>query len=55
MRSLWWSEGRELGVADSANRRYTQRLARQVGLLCREMSNKAVGEALHLDAETVKE
>ena len=39
----------------SANPRYTQRLARQVGTLCREMSNKAVGEALHLDAETVKE
>lgn len=39
----------------SANPRYTQRLAVQVGTLCREMSNKAVGKALHLDAEVVKE
>jgi transposase len=39
----------------SVNPRYTQRLARQVGTLCREMSNKAVGAALPLDAETVKE
>lgn len=37
------------------NPRYTRRLAVQVGRLCREMTNKAVAAALHLDEETVKE
>lgn len=37
------------------NPRYTQRLAEQVGRFCREMTNKAVAEALSLHEETVKE
>jgi transposase len=37
------------------NPRYTQRLALQVGELCRDMTNKAVGEREHLHDSTVKE
>jgi transposase len=37
------------------NPRYTQRLAHHVGTLCREMSNKAVAELLHLHEHTVKD
>ena len=37
------------------NPRYTQRLAQQVGILCRDMSNKAVAQLLHLHAHTVKD
>ncbi|MCA1605022.1 MAG: transposase family protein [Acidobacteria bacterium] len=37
------------------NPRYTRRLGVQVGRLCREMTNKAVGEAMHLHEDTVKE
>lgn len=37
------------------NPRYTRRLAAQVGRLCREMTNKAVAEAMHLHEDTVKE
>ena len=38
-----------------ANPRYTQRLAQQVGTLCRDMSNKAVAQLLHLHEHTVKD
>jgi transposase len=37
------------------NPRYTRRMAQQVGVLCREMSNKSVAQALHLNRETVKD
>jgi transposase len=37
------------------NPRYTKRFAQQVGTLCRDMSNKAVAEILHLHEHTVKE
>jgi transposase len=37
------------------NPRYTYRFAQQVGKLCREMSNKAVAEIMHLHEGTVKE
>jgi transposase len=37
------------------NPRYTQRFAHQVGTLCRDMSNKAVAELLHLHEHTVKD
>ena len=37
------------------NPRYTRRLAVPVGRLCRELSNQAVAEALHLHEHTVKE
>lgn len=35
--------------------RYTQRFAQHVGLLCRDMSNKAVAQLLHLHEHTVKD
>lgn len=37
------------------NPRYTQRFAQQVGILCRDMSNKAVAQLLHLHEHTVKD
>lgn len=37
------------------NPRYTQRFAQQVGTLCRDMSNKAVAQLLHLHEHTVKD
>jgi len=37
------------------NPRYTQRFAHQVGTLCRDMSNKAVAQMLHLHEHTVKD
>jgi len=37
------------------NPRYTRRLGVPVGRLCRELSNQAVAEALHLHEHTVKE
>ena len=37
------------------NSRYTQRFAQHVGTLCRDMSNKAVAQLLHLHAHTVKD
>lgn len=37
------------------NPRYTHRFAQQVGALCRDMSNKAVAQLLHLHEHTVKE
>lgn len=37
------------------NSRYTKRMAEYVGKLCRQMTNKAVAELLHLDEGTVKE
>ena len=37
------------------NPRYTQRFAQQVGTLCRDMSNKAVAQMLHLHEHTVKD
>lgn len=37
------------------NPRYTRRLARQVGMLCRDMTNKACAQLLHLHEATVKE
>ena len=37
------------------NPRYTQRFAQQVGTLCRDMSNKAVAQLLHLHVHTVKD
>ena len=36
------------------NPRYTKRFAQQVGILCRDMPNKAVAEWLHLHESTVK-
>lgn len=36
------------------NPRYTQRFAHHVGILCRDMSNKAVAQLLHLHEHTVK-
>ena len=37
------------------NPRYTKRFAQQVGKLCRDMSNKAVAEAMFLHEHTVKD
>ena len=37
------------------NPRYTHRFAQQVGALCRDMSNKAVAQLLHLHEHTVKD
>ncbi|MEK7237594.1 MAG: ISL3 family transposase, partial [Nitrospirota bacterium] len=37
------------------NPRYTQRFAQHVGTLCRDMSNKAVMQLLHLHEHTVKD
>lgn len=37
------------------NPRYTARMAEQVGKLCRDMTNKAVAEVLHLHEHTVKD
>ncbi|MBI4003363.1 MAG: ISL3 family transposase [Nitrospira defluvii] len=37
------------------NPRYTQRFAHHVGTLCRDMSNKAVAQLLHLHEHTVKD
>ena len=37
------------------NSRYTSRMAEYVGKLCRQMTNKAVAEALHLSEHTVKD
>jgi gamma-glutamylcyclotransferase (GGCT)/AIG2-like uncharacterized protein YtfP len=37
------------------NPRYTRRMAEYVGQLCRKMTNKDVGELLHIDQESVKE
>lgn len=37
------------------NPRYTARMAEQVGKLCRDMTNKAVADILHLHEHTVKE
>lgn len=37
------------------NPRYTARMAEQVGKLCRDMTNKAVAEVLHLSERTVKD
>jgi len=37
------------------NPRYTHRFAQQVGTLCRDMSNKAVAQTLHLHEHTVKD
>ena len=37
------------------NPRYTQRFAYQVGTLCRDMSNRAVAQLLHLHEHTVKD
>src|SRR5574340_550109 len=37
------------------NPRYTQRFAQQGGILCRDMSNKAVAQLLHLHEPTVKD
>ncbi|MDF0676928.1 MAG: helix-turn-helix domain-containing protein [Nitrospira sp.] len=37
------------------NPRSTQRFAHQVGTLCRDMSNKAVAQLLHLHEHTVKD
>jgi len=37
------------------NPRYTQRMADQVGKLCRDMTNKAVADAMHLHEHTVKD
>lgn len=37
------------------NPRYTQRMADHVGKLCREMTNKTVGDLLHLHEHTVKD
>ncbi len=37
------------------NPRYTHRFAQQVGTLCRDMSNKAVAQLLHLHEHTVKD
>jgi len=37
------------------NPRYTLRMAEQVGKLCRDMTNKAVADILHLHEHTVKE
>ena len=37
------------------NPRYTHRFAQQVGTLCRDMSNKAVAQLMHLHAHTVKD
>jgi transposase len=37
------------------NPRYTQRFAQHVGTLCRDMSNKAVAQLLHLHEHTVKD
>ena len=37
------------------NPRYTHRFAHQVGTLCRDMSNKAVAQMLHLHEHTVKD
>jgi len=37
------------------NPRYTQRFAQQVGIVCRDMSNKAVAQLLHLHEHTVKD
>lgn len=37
------------------NPRYTKRFAHQVGTRCRDMSNKAVAEMVHLHEHTVKE
>jgi len=37
------------------NPRYTARMADQVGKLCRDMTNKAVAEILHLHEHTVKD
>jgi transposase len=36
------------------NPRYTHRFAQQVGTLCRDMSNEAVAQLLHLHEHTVK-
>ena len=37
------------------NPRYTQRFAQHVGTVCRDMSNKAVAQLLHLHEHTVKD
>jgi len=37
------------------NTRYTARMAEQVGKLCRDMTNKAVADIMHLHEHTVKE
>lgn len=37
------------------NPRYTARMAEQVGKLCRDMTNKAVADVLHLHEHTVKD
>ncbi len=37
------------------NSRYTARMAEQVGKLCRDMTNKAVADILHLHEHTVKD
>ena len=37
------------------NPRYTERMADQVGKLCRDMTNKAVADATHLHEHTVKD
>ncbi len=37
------------------NQRYTERMAEQVGKLCRDMTNKAVADILHLHENTVKD
>ena len=39
----------------ASNPRYTKRMATQVGKLCRDMTNKAVADAMHLHEHTVKD
>lgn len=39
----------------SENSHYTKRMAEHVGKLCRDMTNKAVADALHLHEHTVKD
>ena len=39
----------------AGNPRYTMRMAEQVGKLCRDMTNKAVADILHLHEHTVKD
>lgn len=37
------------------NPRYTKRMAQQIGVLCREMSNKTIAQIMHLHEDTVKD